>query len=145
MGKNAATHDANRSKLCLLCFKKASRSVKTKFYKIVSNGKLEAIIKSLFDYNASDTHLPNAICAGCFRKLYRFKNGLLKKIKLPDLSQFHIMERRSNMIICQCPLCKIVRRPLFEVLSRTEKSIRTYLIIKFLIFIIYFKFLINCV
>lgn len=119
MTKNASTHDKNRSKLCLFCFKKANPKAINNFIKVYPNSKLDATIKGLFEYNASNHHLPNAVCAGCLRNLYRFKKNCTKK--LPNLYQFQKLKntRSTNPSTCFCQICKVFRKPLFE---HTEKG-----------------------
>lgn len=123
MEKTALTHDENREKLCILCLKVSSKYVKTKFVKILSKGAIEAIIKSLVDYNASDQYYPNVICSGCLRKLYRFNKGLQKTIELPNLSPFDKPKNKySRNGFCQCSLCEIVRKPMPGALTKTKTS-----------------------
>ncbi|CAH0551136.1 unnamed protein product [Brassicogethes aeneus] len=113
--KKKGTHDQNRAKVCLLCLKKESRCSKTKFVKIFSKGKVEVMIKTLFEYSVSDERLPNPICSGCLRKLYRIKDGSQETIDLSNLSQFYAKTTRSTSLLpCMCKICYIARDPLFK-------------------------------
>ncbi|KAJ6639768.1 hypothetical protein Bhyg_12515, partial [Pseudolycoriella hygida] len=85
-----------------------SRS-KNRFTKIIVRGKVEAMIKKLFDYNACDEHLPCAICSGCLRNLYRSGNRV--DITLPDLSIFPVLPvtRSTKKTKCKCQICEMTR------------------------------------
>ncbi|KAJ6648438.1 hypothetical protein Bhyg_03666 [Pseudolycoriella hygida] len=106
--KTAGTHSENRYKLCILCLKTNSRS-KNRFTKIIVRGKVEAMIKKLFDYNACDEHLPCAICSGCLRNLYRSENR--GDITLPDLSIFPVLPATTSTkkTKCKCQICEMTR------------------------------------
>lgn len=126
--KKAGKHEENRGKVCLWCFKKANRCKNDKFVKITSEGKVEQMINKYVSYNAADDrHLPNAVCNGCRRNLYRMKDGTLNvdDIDRPDFSRFRLLvaaRSTSQIVACSCTICSMIKEPLIKKLSSKNAS-----------------------
>ena len=62
-----ATHDQNRSKICLMCWTKPNDKNRTRI-----QGINLTRIKSLFmtNYDTEDPYMPNALCSRCAKLLY---------------------------------------------------------------------------
>lgn len=103
---HALTHDENRFKVCLLCFRKRKEM-------FIIQMKLTDHVKSLFEnYDEADDRIPGALCGSCKRNVSKMMNGQMQKIEFPDLSIFwhkpKATRSRDNMK-CDCALCEIAR------------------------------------
>lgn len=97
--KEFESHEENRDKVCLFCFKVKGRTTKTTFTKILPSGKLELLINTYFPYSVTrDDFLPKSVCSGCLREVYR------KNISKPDVTQFPFSKttRSSGRVLCIC-------------------------------------------
>lgn len=92
MPKDAATHNENRGKICLICCKKKGRN-SAKMKNIVVKGKLEALINKVFEYSADNVWLPNALCNSCNVYLHEMNNGLRETF--PNTSRLITIHTRS--------------------------------------------------
>lgn len=108
---NASSHEENRTRVCLFCFKVNSlKNSRTKTRNITTaNGKFEKLVQALLpNYNISRMELLSGICNTCYTKLYNSKNSL----HLPDLTRFKPMKINTRSFIsnkCMCALCIIAR------------------------------------
>ncbi|KAJ6637216.1 Protein doublesex [Pseudolycoriella hygida] len=112
--KKAGSHEENRAKVCLWCFKKANRCGTRKFVKIMPNGNIENLINLHITYTVLNQHLPSAICSTCLRNLYKVKNGTTLNIELPDFSKLiaPVKTREAIKLPCNCTMCRLVKAPL---------------------------------
>lgn len=106
------THDENRSKVCLFCLKKRGRSGANQVREITKNGQIELLVNGIFEYDASNTHLPNGICKTCLNKLYASKDQTKKLLEIPKMSyNCKTIKTRSSAdnVICGCLICQLAR------------------------------------
>lgn len=115
--KKAGSHEDNRLKICVWCFKKENRCKTSKFVEIIPRGKIELLINVHISYDATaQKHLPRAICNGCLRNLYRWKNETSDDVKKPDFSYFDELKksRSANQLPCKCTICREVKTPIIN-------------------------------
>ena len=102
--KKAGSHENNRLKVCVWCFKKENRCKTSKFVEIIPQRKIEVMINAHISYNAAaQKQLPKAICNGCLRNLYRFNKETLHDIKKPDFSRFHELKKSRSACFAATP------------------------------------------
>lgn len=101
-----ATHEQNRLKVCLLCFKKKSnlRVISEKFAKVIRN-------HSLPYYDRHDEKYPKTMCHSCRIILTQHEKGEKNcNIKvLHDYSTDTTVKITRKTPKCECLLCRVVR------------------------------------
>lgn len=103
--KSSDNHNDNRGKICTVCLAVDNRKKKIRFRKVIPSGEIEKRINTLFEYNAADTYLPNAICNICYLKLYKGST-----IAVPNFRKL-VRTRSTAKLRCECKVCQIVRHP----------------------------------
>ena len=120
---HVASHQENRSKICLLCLGKTKV-----MYKIEGATKKRLLDISSVSDHFLDDKFPNALCSTCRKNVYnatsKNNENAKKAIVLPDLSIFcgESKVTRSNLKkACSCTLCERVRSRKFY--CKTPKSL----------------------
>jgi hypothetical protein len=107
------SHDENRSRVCLFCCGKSSRS---KFSNILPGSKLEKLINVTIKYNALDKRVPDVVCDKCRRKLYSSNIVLTANLKqFYDKSHNTRTTPTASNKVCDCKICQIANQGLFEI------------------------------
>ena len=102
------THNENRCKVCLLCFRKS------KTVKIINDKEREIIEEHIISgLCSSDNRLPVSICKSCVFVCHKFSKGdFSSSIKLFDFSRLKVYTRSSllhDSTDCKCLVCEIAR------------------------------------
>ncbi|PAA49210.1 hypothetical protein BOX15_Mlig018049g5 [Macrostomum lignano] len=104
---HALSHEENRLKICLLCYKKGSSMQR------IGNASLKRIqAHFLPNYNANDEQLPAALCARCNKLLADVDKGIKAPNVLPNSSEVVKVSptkitRQSSS--CACKICETAR------------------------------------
>ena len=109
------THESCRFKVCVLCYRKGSRSL--------SQNDVELIKEYVIDgYSVENSNFPAAICTTCLFLLH--KKGNKQFVNLPLVADYD-PKRPINLrsaVKCDCKICKVARSDFNE--SRKLKKKR---------------------
>ena len=75
---HALTHDENRLKVCMLCFRKGKQIFSLKL-------KLKSDFEKIYTNYVDDNNIPGSLCSTCKRDISRAKQKKPKR-ELPDFS-----------------------------------------------------------
>ena len=96
-------HKKNRSKVCIVCHRKGSRSL--------SNNDIESVKKFVIkDYNVEDLDFPSALCNGCYLLLNKKAKGF--EVQLPIVASYdpeRSKSLRSSSSVCNCRICQVAK------------------------------------
>lgn len=113
-------HEENRSKVCLLCFRKATTA------KPISKMLKSIIIQNFIPYYCeTDSVFPKVLCSSCYAMVYRFLKGKEPlNFVVHDYPKDKSIETRSSSDHSNCNLCKTARQTIFPKRSKhcTQKS-----------------------
>lgn len=125
--KVALIHEENRTKVCLICMRKAKGDCH------ITNTILERIqLYYIEDYSLDESCCPNAVCATCRSKLLDISQGKCNAEILPEVFDFsrivpYTMATRSyERPICDCYICTVARCKSEPKLKRGRPCISTY-------------------
>lgn len=112
------SHEENRSKVCLLCFKKAipARKIHGTLVKTIAE-------KILPEYNNEDEKFPKVLCQGCYRAVYRYKNG--EQLQNIELHKYQSGKNDiRNKDHRECELCTVAQSNCLKIVKkkRTVKN-----------------------
>ena len=94
------SHNKNRMKVCVVCYRKGKRSLSSK--------DIEAVREYVINgYDVNNRYFPGALCNGCYLLLNKKRNGL--SVTLPVVERSGIMMtstlRSSSSQTCPCKIC----------------------------------------
>ena len=105
MPKDKIHHSGNRSKICIIDFRKIKKNGKI----LYKNSKLHSLINKFYPDLAAvdidDPRYPNGVCMACYNLLYAH-NRDNKSIPLPKLHCYSALNEKSN-ITRDCNDCEI--------------------------------------
>ncbi|KAK6196452.1 hypothetical protein SNE40_001675 [Patella caerulea] len=113
MPHHACDHEENRTKVCLVCFKKGASTIQIK------EGKVLCRVRQFYieNYDPQDGHMPSGICSRCRNLLLDIETGKQPMDCLPDPFDFSkvvspSVATRNNpspSLSCQCMICLVAR------------------------------------
>ena len=93
------THDENRLKDCVLCFRKGKQMFSLKL-------KLKSDFEKIYTNYVDDNNIPRSLCSTCKRDISRTKQNNKPKRELPDFSMLIKIQTRSrDGVNCDCKVC----------------------------------------
>lgn len=110
------THEQNRLKICILCFHKV-KSAK------LLNNPLKKIVKECFlpNYDEQNEMYPKVLCGGCYRALYRCKNGEnFPKIPVHEYLNRKITREATKHV--DCDICRVAQQTLQLKISKKSQK-----------------------
>lgn len=106
--RKAATHEENRNKVCIVCFRKGT-------YNITDSVKERIRLYFMENISFNDSRVPAAICGNCRAHLLEISQGKKLVDTLPESVDTStivpIMSTRNcpEQIACSCQICQVAR------------------------------------
>lgn len=103
------SHEENRRKVCLLCFRKATTS------KPIHETLKPAIAEHFIpQYSEHDTIYPKVLCLSCYAVIYRCLKGQIPRdFHVYDYTKLQPLKTRSTSDHNTCKLCQVARETIF--------------------------------
>lgn len=107
MPNHAKSHEENRAKVCLICFKRGSSMQR------IGDASLSRVQQFFCsDYDINQEFLPAAVCARCQRLLLDIERGSRSIESLPEPFDFSVVvptRTTRSSTVCTCCMCEIAR------------------------------------
>ena len=108
-------HERCRSKVCVVCYRKANRTL--------SELEIQTVQEFLIDgYNISHPDFPNGICTGCSIILSKKRKDVDLQIKVLENYDPERKTGLRSVDNCQCKICRVAKMNGLNVLQKLRQN-----------------------